>query len=134
MKILRYIKSFFVPITEKKPIYIGKTNQEIPFKEMVKKLRKDSKYYPSILTVYYDRINTKSVSTLVRIQIENTWYIVHCVESGIYADEKILLQKLITSVHRIQNMTEKTPFHEKDTNQISEKERLMKMEEELIIL
>ena len=67
-------------------------------------------------------------STLVRINRDGKWYVVHCVES-VYitpeCDEKNMLLRLALSVHQIQNLYKITgQFEDVDTLQISEEERL----------
>ena len=103
------------------------------FKQSIAELKSKSKYYPEILIVYekeYDR-KTCYASTLVRIERDNIWYTVHCVESIILEetfDEKNLLLKMMFSVHQIQNLYRITgEFEEKDTLQISEIERVSKL-------
>lgn len=67
-------------------------------------------------------------STLVRIERDGKWYVVHCVESVSITpdcDEKNMLLRFALSVHQIQNLYKITgQFEDEDALQISEVERL----------
>lgn len=108
---------------------------------IIAQLRKDSKYYPEIIIENYDSefdfcgINTFA-STLVRINKNGIWFVVHCVESLMRReDEGIhhLLFRLIKSVHNIQHlykipfMDEKEGAFEIDILQQDEAERLQEL-------
>lgn len=107
------------------------------FKAIIGQLKKESFYYPRILIKRYANENpsfenefTIYASTLVRIERDKKWYIVHCVESIVptqSVNETCLLLKLMQSVHNIQvNYHITGQFEDLDTLQQSEPERLLR--------
>lgn len=103
------------------------------FQHRIAILRKKSRYYPLVIM---DRepdqdFNFESValSTLVRINRDGIWYVVHCVEIGILNNDKVmqfLNDKFMTSVHLIQNLYQLCGIEEIDVSQEDEVERLKK--------
>jgi hypothetical protein len=107
-------------------------------KQRIADLKSQSPYYPKVNIIEHpasyplNKVLPLSkvlfASTLVRINRDNKWYIVHCVESVIVTktvNEKNLLLNLMESVHRIQNLYMITGYHEDiDSLQKSEAERL----------
>jgi hypothetical protein len=119
------------------------------FNEIRLELKKDSKYWPDVLIREYDNVyemfkeggepEPKIIyaSTLVRIERDGKWYIVHCLENFIPTSrmgERELLLRLINNVHHVQLfhiinreiMASDGKFLEDvDSLQISEKQRII---------
>ena len=105
------------------------------FQDIIAELKKESNFYPQVLIKEYPNQNPlfkhKVViyaSTLVRIERDGKWYVVHCVESIVPTDivgERNLLLKFIDSVYSIQLLYKVTGiFEDVDSSQIDEIERL----------
>lgn len=106
------------------------------FEKRISKLKRESNYYPSILIKEYPNDNpiyhkVIFASTLVRINRNDKWYIVHCVENIIptkVVDREELLLKIMKSVHKIQHLYQITGLYEDvDSLQESEVERISKI-------
>lgn len=106
---------------------ILKENEE--FKRIVSELKKESDYYPQVLVKRYG--STLYSSTWVRINRNNAWYLVHCVESIMptkTVTERHLLLRMMESVHKITYLYKVTGcFSNIDGSQQCESDRLVKL-------
>lgn len=109
------------------------------FRERIAELKEKSSYYPEVVIEEYrndhpeyDRV--VFASTLVRIERDGKWYVVHCVENIVPMEttsEKHLLIRLMDSVHKIQHLYRITgQFEDVDPIQKSETDRLIEIENE----
>lgn len=99
------------------------------FEDFIEALKKQSNYYPKIIRAR--KLYVTYYSTLVRIERDGKWYVVHCVESlsqTLKVEEIYCLMRLIESVHKIQHLYKITDgkFEYLDPLQESEAERLTK--------
>jgi hypothetical protein len=97
------------------------------FKATTQFLKENSSYYPQLFLS--EEGGELACSTLVRIERESIWYVVHCVERIKYpnkiADMEALLKKMMWSVYAIQTCYRITgKYEDVDTLQQSEVERL----------
>ena len=104
------------------------------FINRVASLKKESPYYPSVIVREYERhhepYNEIYISTLVRIERDGVWYVVHCLESGVeteYFNTEDILMQLQQSAYKIQHLYKLCGHEEIDKIQKSEKERLIEM-------
>lgn len=113
------------------------------FKAIIAELKKESSYYPSVLIKYYDsgigmdfRDSVEEskacyVSTLLRIEREGVWYVVHCVESIIsneMVDEMNLLKRFMASVYQIQFLYQIPNFTDPDGIPLQDVDRIQQSE------
>jgi len=107
--------------------------EDYEFKEIVKRLKDKSHYYPSVVTEIIN--NTIYVSTLVRVFRDGKWWKVHCVNSAFHEmlfDASELMSLFCESVYKIQlfyivNGRWDTfgRYEDLDECQLSEEERLI---------
>lgn len=104
------------------------------FDRIVSELKKESDYYPQVLVKRYG--STLYSSTLVRINRDNKWYVVHCIESIVPTKdvtEKHLMLKMMESVYEIMFLYKTTGvFEEVDGLQQSEVDRLVELYDGLL--
>lgn len=113
--------------------------KDAAIKNRIAELKKESGYYPKVLIKPYREIGFVTelyASTLVRIERDGIWYIVHCVEWIVPNSQTVvsnLLLRLMDSVYKIQCLYKipnnvvnfnGVPIHDIDLLQISEIERL----------
>jgi hypothetical protein len=112
------------------------------YKNRTAYLKSKSDYYPEVLchNETEEGLPILFLSTLVRIEREGKWYVVHHVESGIVdgkylSQEMLLMAKLVRAVHMTQNLYRIAPpmkqsdgsvfnCQDEDTLQIAESERV----------
>lgn len=107
------------------------------FQQKIARLKEKSDYYPHIvfeITLEPSNGGTKVfASTLVRIQRNDCWYTVHCVESSVlfhHYDTQAFFERIMESVHKIQHcyvLTGIAGLEDVDKLQESEQERVMKL-------
>jgi hypothetical protein len=112
------------------------------FNKIRLELKKDSPFYPDILTREYEQETGRYLylSTTIRIQRDGKWYKVHCIESIACMTitpkfwEQQLIQRLIRNVyicqlfHQINTElinSDGESLQDIDENQISEKQRMI---------
>ena len=105
-------------------------------KKVVTSLKEISPIYPEVLNSWAVNIKTTYLSTLVRIQREGKWYLVHCLESFKAAPNYELqlrdvatgYQRLIRMAHNVQHLYMiGANMEDLDPDQRSEDERLREM-------